>query len=264
MVFLDGRDGAGGSASGPGSQPLERPARHLGRLMAFIGIDVVEPAGWSTQVRLLHLAPGACLYRSGDARAACYLIRRGFILRKGANGQTLRAEGLAGPGEVLGLDGPQVRRHDESAVALSAVDVALIDLPVLWSCPGLQARIVAGPQSVACLGHWKRHQRWASLPARERLAASLQSLAAEAHAACIDLAGAPVEVADLAHWLAMSPESALDVLPCLAREGLLHWNGAAVVSIDTAALLAWRAPPQWTDVAPRPSGAPGQRAMDTK
>jgi CRP-like cAMP-binding protein len=222
--------------------------------MARIGLDVAEPAGKQAHARLLHLPPRASLYQTGDTRTACYVIGRGFVLRRGVTGLALRAEGLAGAGEVLGLDGSRVGRHAESACALSVVDVAVVDLSALWSCSGLQARIVTGPQSVACLGHWQRHLRWLGLPPRERLAASLRALAQTARVEQSDLAGMSIDVADLAHWLAMTSKSAAEALQHFARQGLLQLSDGVASAFDTDALLAQ------TDPAPRaapPAQAPG-------
>lgn len=230
--------------------------------MASIGLDVVEPEGKRAQARLMHFPPGTSLYRAGANRTAWYLIRRGFVLRRDGAGLVLRAEGLAGPGEVLGLESPKVSRHAESAFALSAIDVAVIDLPALWSCPGLLARIVAGPQSVACLGHWKRHMRWTSLPPCERLAASLQSLTETARVECIDLAGASLDAPDVAHWLALPLEAALDAMEHLAQHDTLHLTGAAALAIDTAELLGRCAPPTGADVALSHPGTREQRGLD--
>jgi CRP/FNR family transcriptional regulator, anaerobic regulatory protein len=127
-----------------------------------------------------RVARGAALYRNGDAFDSLYAVRSGAFKTVGVsrNGEE-KVTGLYLPGEVMGLDAINQRRHGYDAVALEDSEVCLIPYSRLTELalriPDLQAqllRILSGDISrdqglMLLLG---------GMDAEQRLAAFLLSL----------------------------------------------------------------------------------------
>ena len=127
-----------------------------------------------------RVAKGAALYRSGDAFESLYAVRSGSFKSVGiSRGGDEKVTGLHLPGEVMGLDAINSRKHGYDAVALEDSEVCTIPFARLTQLalgmPDLQQqllRILSGDISrdqglMLLLG---------SMDAEQRIAAFLLSL----------------------------------------------------------------------------------------
>ena len=94
-----------------------------------------------------RVARGSALYRSGDAFESLYAIRSGSFKSVGVSrGGQEKVTGLHLPGEVMGLDAINAKRHGYDAVALEDSEACIIPYARLTQLalrtPDLQAQLL--------------------------------------------------------------------------------------------------------------------------
>lgn len=207
----------------------------LAQVLAPLGLSLIPPALRQTLCAIRRLAPGEHLCDAGARRYESFVVCRGLAVRRDADGAVRMAVGIAGPREALALYGPRMTRHAETIVAMTALEVAVIETRVL--CAGeandsLLGRIVAGPQSAACMRHWVRFARIRSLAPGERLRAGLNALAEMLGQDRNRLRNMALNCDGLAQWMDMPPPATLAELAALERGGALRVNAGVVHAID--------------------------------
>lgn len=234
-------------AVAPQSTAISRDAWVLqppAKLMELLGLEN-WPAGQPTTCRIRHVERGGALCEPGAAKAETFVICRGLALRRHPDRGVPHGIGIAGPREVLGLTGARGCRHTEALVAITALEVAVLETQRIFTGKDgreLLARIVAGPQSVAHLRHLAQFVRMGNLRGKNRVRAGLHALANLLGHDRARLSDVVLHSRDFAHWLAMTPGEGHNGLNELAAEGLLCLSEGKVLAIDVNALATGALP----------------------
>lgn len=183
---------------------------------------------------LRRFTPGALICAASAPRQECFIVRRGLVLRRGAEREVATAVGVAGPNEALALHGSRVTRHTETLSAITSVELAVIAAPVLWAAEAREAllsRLVAGPQSIACVRCWACFGWIAEAQGAERLRRALVALAQRLGDESPLLSDLRLEPDALAAWLAMSQTDAAAAATLLQAQGLVTLRDGVLRSV---------------------------------
>lgn len=217
--------------------PRARVFKPLPKVLGWLGLEAAAAAAAPACERL-RFAPGEPLCDAGARRRASFVIGRGLVLRREPDGSVRIATAIAGPRELIG-DGLRAGGHAPRAVAITPVEAFAIDaraLDALDRGDALLGRIVAGPQSVACLRHWVRHVARGDLGGERRVLAGLGGLADLLGDEPSALADIVLGCGDLAQWLAMPATAVRGALQQLHALGVLRFADPQLLGIDAEAM----------------------------
>lgn len=201
-----------------------RVFRPLPCVLARLDMQLERPPANMPDCEVRHFAPGTLICAASAPRQECFVVRHGLVLRRGPAGDVRPAIAIAGPNEALALHGSRATRHTESLIAITSVELAVIAAPVLWAgeaSEALLSRMVAGPQSIACIRCWARFGWIAEAQGAERLRRALATLAQRLGDESPLLADVRLDLVALAAWLAMPLSDATAAATLLQAQGLL-------------------------------------------
>jgi CRP/FNR family transcriptional regulator, anaerobic regulatory protein len=187
-----------------------------------------------------RIAKGAPLYRSGDAFGSLFAIRGGSFKSVGSSrAGEQKVTGLHLPGEVMGLEAINTRRHGYDAIALEDSEVCIIPYAQLTQLsqrmPQLQGqllRILSGDISrdqglMLLLG---------AMDAEQRVAAFLLSLSRRYQKLGYAAARFSVRMTreDIGSYLGLTLETVSRVFSRLQRDGLItaHQKDVELKNLD--------------------------------
>ncbi len=227
----------------PGAERGVRVLRPLPRILARLDMTLERPPAMLPDREVRHFEPGSLICAASAPRRECFVVCHGLVLRRGLEGEVRPATAVAGPNEALALHSSRVTRHTEILTAITTVELAVIEAPVLWAGEAREAllsRLVAGPQSIACIRSWARFGWIAEAQGSERLRRALTTLVQRLGDDSPLLADVWLELDALAAWLAMPVSGAAAAAKLLQAQGLLTMHDGMLRAI---ALRANRGPP---------------------
>lgn len=227
----------------PGAEPRVRVLRPLPRVLARLDMALERPAARLPDCEVRRYAPGSLICAASAPRQGCFVVCHGLVLRRGVEGEVRPATAVAGPNEALALHGSRPTRHTETLIAITTVELAVIEAPVLWTGEAREAllsRLVAGPGSIACIRCWARFGWIAQAQGAERLHRALATLAQRLGNHSQLLLDVWLELDALAAWLAMPVSGAAAAATLLQAQGLVTLHNDV---LRTIALRANRGPP---------------------
>ncbi len=201
-----------------------------------------------------YLERGEALYQVGDAFQAIYAVHSGAL--KTAELAIDGEEQIFGfhlPGELVGLDAINDKRHPCSAVALEASSVCAIPYDQLEALaakiPGLQRQLFRIMSQEILADHEMLHSL-ARRRAEDRLAIMLVNLADRfgRRGWSRDRLRLPMSRGELSNYLALAPETLSRLLKRFEQQGLIAANGREIRLLDRRQLDA---------LAGRPDHPPG-------
>lgn len=216
------------------------------KIVELLGLEYSPSTTQIMSYRLRRVEPGEPLCDAGAERRETFVMCCGLALRRHPDRGVPFGIGIAGPREVLGLASTSTARCTEALVAITAVDVVVLDTQRVFAGRAgreLMARIVAGPQSVASVRHLTNSVRVGNLHGGQRLVSGLKTLASLLGHDRKRLGTMVLHSADLAHWLAMPKADVCLTLTALADSGLVQLLDDTVHAIDTDALYAYTSEP---------------------
>lgn len=216
--------------------------RHCGirHLMLFSTLDVETYLPLLQPIRNIRAGKGEVIYREAESSATVVSIRRGLVkLEQALDDGSRRIVRIIGPGATIGLEALLGEPLQQTAVALSEIDICLIPVPSLLE---LDARSPELHREL--MGKWQDQVEQADRliaeintgTVRERVIRLLFLLG---DMAAIDQS-APVLVSteDIAAAAATTKESASRVMADLRRRGLLVRQPGGRFRYDDTALRA--------------------------
>jgi CRP/FNR family transcriptional regulator len=189
-----------------------------------------------------RIARGSTLYRTGDAFDSLYAVRSGAFKSVGISRSGIeKVTGMHLPGEVIGLEAINTRKHRYDAIALEDSEVCVIPFGQLTQLalrlPELQAqllRIVSGDISrdqglMLLLG---------SLDAEQRLAAFLLSLSKRYQNLGYSSTRFSLRMTreEIGSYLGLTLETVSRVISRLHREGVIKAQQREIELTDSHAL----------------------------
>lgn len=227
----------------PGAERGVRVLRPLPRILARLDMALERPPAMLPDCEVRHFPPGALICAASAPRRECFVVCHGLVLRRGPEGDVRPATAVVGPSEALALHGSRATRHTETLIAITAVELAVIEAPVLWAGEAREAllsRLVAGPQSIACIRCWARFGWIAEAQGAERLRRALATLVQRLGDDSPLLADVWLELDALAAWLAMPVPGAAAAATLLQAQGQVTLHDGVLRAM---ALRANRGPP---------------------
>ncbi|MGQ3093976.1 MAG: hypothetical protein ACT6RP_11040 [Roseateles sp.] len=207
-----------------GEQRGVRMRLPLQRILARLDMQLEGPPAGLPDCELRHFEPGALICAEAAPLQACFIVCSGLVLRRGPDGEVRPATAVAGPDEALALHDRRTTRHTEALTAITRAELAVIAAPALWAGEARQAllsRLVAGPQSLACIRSWARFGWIARAQGAERLRRALVTLAQRLGDGSPLLADVRLELDALAAWLRMPLADAMTAATLLQAQGLI-------------------------------------------
>jgi CRP-like cAMP-binding protein len=208
----------------PGDQRGVRVRRPLHHILARLDMQLESPPDGLPDCELRHFEPGALICAASAPLQACFVVCSGLVLRRGPDGDVRPATAIAGSDEALALHDRRTTQHTETLTAITRVELAVIDAPTLWAgeaSEALLSRLIAGPQSHACIRCWARFGRIAEAQGAERLRRALVTLAHRLGDESPWLAHVHLELDALAAWLGMPLRDAMAGATLLQAQGLI-------------------------------------------
>ena len=227
--------------------PELRVFRPLARVLGMLDMQLERPSAKVEDCELRRFAPGSLICESSSLRHQCFIVCRGLVLRRSVERGVRPATAVVGPDEGLSLHGSHIRRHSETLIAITAVELAVIDvsvLRVLEASERLLSRLV-GRQGVACIRCWARFGWITDADGAQRVVRALTALAQWLGDESDLLADVWLDADALARWLAMpgpEAESALARLEAqrlvAMRDGILRWINVPALQDQAAGTVS--------------------------
>lgn len=227
----------------PCAERAVRVLRPLPRILARLDMALERPPAMLPDCEVRHFAPGSLICAASAPRRECFVVCHGLVLRRGLEGGVRPATAVAGPNEALAVHGSRATRHTETLIAITTVELAVIEAPVLWAGEAREAllsRLITGPQSIACIRCWACFGWITEAQGAERLRRALAALVQRLGDDSPLLADVWLELDALAAWLAMPVPGAAAAATLLQAQGLLTLHDGVLRAI---ALRANRRPP---------------------
>lgn len=221
-----------------GAERGVRVFRPLPRVLARLDMQLESPPARLPDCEVRRLAPGSLICAASAPRQECFVVRHGLVLRRGPEGDVRPAIAVAGPNEALALHGSRVTRHTETLTAITTVELAVLEAPALSACEASEAllsRLVAGPQSIACIRCWAHFGWIAEAQDAERLRRALATLAQRLGDESPLLSDVWLELDALAAWLAMPVCDAAAAATLLQAQGLVTLDDGALRAMGVRA-----------------------------
>lgn len=165
-------------------------------------------------------------------------VRDGLVLRRGPEGDVRPTTAVVSPNEALPLHGSRATRHTETLSAVTSVELAVLEAPALRAAEASEAllsRLVAGPQSIACIRCWARFGWIAEAQGAERLRRALATLALRLGDESPLVSDVRLKLDALAAWMAMPLSDALAAATLLQAQGLVTVRDDMLCSIHPRA-----------------------------
>jgi hypothetical protein len=222
----------------PGAERGVRVLRPLPRILARLDMQLERPPVKLPDCEVRRFAPGALICAVSATRQECFVVCHGLVLRRGPEGEVRPAIAVAGPNEALALHGSRVTRHTETLTAITTVELAVLEAPALWACEASEAllsRLVAGPQSLACIRCWARFGWIVEAQGAERLRRALATLGQRLGDEAPLLSDVWLELDALAAWLAIPVSDAVAAATLLQAQGMVTLHDGVLRAVDLRA-----------------------------